>query len=71
MIRRLFNFFKRGDYVYISPKKHSCWLPAGNTPGVIWRCKCGKLYKCRGLSMFADIIEWSEIKDEKTDGNDQ
>lgn len=65
MIRRLFKKLSRGEYIYRAPKKHSCWLPAGNHPGDIWKCKCGQMWKCRGLNMFADLIEWEHIKDDK------
>jgi hypothetical protein len=61
MFRRIFKSLKRGEYVYRVPQKHSCWLPAGGRTGDIWKCKCGQIYKCRGLSMFADVIEWSIV----------
>lgn len=64
MIRRLFDFFKRGEFVYRTPPKHSCWLPAGGHRGDVWKCKCGKIHICLGLSMFVDLIIWKEIKNE-------
>jgi hypothetical protein len=65
LIRRLFKKLTGGEYVYRSswePKTHSCRLPSGHK-GDVWKCNCGKLWKCLGLSAWADVIMWREIKE--------
>lgn len=66
MIRRLFKKLTGGEFVHRPSweKKHSCWLPHGYR-GDVWKCKCDKIWKCMGLSMFADVIMWKEIKEEE------
>lgn len=66
MIRRLFKFLTGGEFLYRSAWEappHSCRLPHGNR-GDIWKCNCGSIYKCLGLSMFAEIIQWRRIEED-------
>lgn len=65
MIRRLFKSLTGGEFVYREPLKHSCSLPSNGIfrqshRGDIWKCKCGKMYKCKGLSWTGAMV-WSLI----------
>lgn len=61
---------KCGEYVHRQPRQHSCWLPAGGRTGDIWKCKCELLWRCRGLSIWADIIEWEKISEDDPNEKD-
>lgn len=65
MLKKLIKELSRGEFLHrsSSEKNHSCWLPHGYR-GDVWKCKCGKVWKCLGLSMFAEVIMWKEIKEE-------
>ena len=66
MLKKMIKALTGGEFIHRAAWEappHSCRLPRGNRRDV-WKCNCGKIYKCLGLSFFGDVIQWREIKEE-------